>query len=647
MLKDIQMRTAASGMLIILSPAFAAVASAQFGQWEIVHRAPQTRQDFVMAYDSDRRELLLTGGGPSPFIFATDQATWSGDVWELSPASGPINRRGAAMAYDTDQNRMVLFGGFDSSGNGIDETWVWDGSSWRELNSNGPDGRGEHQIIWDGALDAILLFGGRTSTTGGDLGDTWQLIDDQWVEIRGSGPSPRSEFGMAYNSDRDRAYLFGGRSLDGNPAVFDETWEFDAFEEQWTLLTPTTAPPALYSMAMGYEGGNELVLLYGGIDSGGQTRGQTWIFDGTDWETDGTGTNPQVELGLSGAQMTFDSREDEILMFGGIDGEGRIRRELWRWNERDGWSLAEEAGPNGRAFHQFVWDWKNRAGVLTGGLGEELGEGTYLWDGAQWSEAETGIQEQGGIRRQHAMEYHRGVGQMILQGGADVGGMRLSPTPLIYSGTNWSQLMGNTPLPSLVTHSMAYDTKREVVVVIGGRGPEGFFNQQWEWDGSDWTEFTGDRPIDINNAALAYDSFHGELVLFGGSASSNDTHLFDGASWRTIPGTPDGPSARTGAASVYDIRRRRVVMFGGLLQPSAIQTNEIWEWDGSQWTEITVSSAENPEPRDQHDITYNPATGDVILFSGRVAGPLGTPSETWIYRGPETGPFFDDTWSIQ
>jgi hypothetical protein len=56
---------------------------------------------------------------------------WSSGAWTRA-SSAPTRRRGTAMAYDEQRRRVVLFGGNDDSGI-LADTWEWDGTSWTRI----------------------------------------------------------------------------------------------------------------------------------------------------------------------------------------------------------------------------------------------------------------------------------------------------------------------------------------------------------------------------------------------------------------------------------------------------------------------------------------------------------------------------------
>lgn len=85
---------------------------------------------------------------------------------------------------------------------------------------------------------------------------------------------------------------------------------------------------------------------------------------------------------------------------------------------------------------------------------------------------------------------------------------------------------------------------------------------------------------------MAYDSLRNVVVMFAmSSLGVLETWEWNGAQW--VFRTSVGPSARN-AALAFDSNRGMVVLFGGLLpnglgQPPPL-SSETWEWDGSDWT---------------------------------------------------------------
>jgi hypothetical protein len=140
-----------------------------------------------------------------------------------------------------------------------------------------------------------------------------------------------------------------------------------------------------------------------------------------------------------------------------------------------------------------------------------------------------------------------------------------------------------------------------------------------------WLPRQGNAPPARFITGLAHDAARGRTVLFGGRSGTtyfNDTWEWDGATWvQRQPAVSPGP--RQGHAMVYDLRRQRVVLVGGLPTTPLAET---WEWDGTNWQQRTTPVA--PPGRQQFHLAYDLARGRTVLFSG-----ASQPNDTWEYDG--------------
>lgn len=198
--------------------------------WHQIHTTmPSARAEASMAYDSDRQRIVLFGGYRNENgerIRLGDTWEWDGHRWEQKSSEGPAARNGAAMAYDRDRKRMVLFGG---SGAGY-ETWEWDGQRWKESVSAQTEGRFNSAMAYDTGRGVLIRFGGWTRQ--GRVGDTWRYDGTRWSRLTQDGPSGRNHTAMVYDSRRGIIVLFGGH--DGE-RIFGDTWEWNG--SMWTQRT--------------------------------------------------------------------------------------------------------------------------------------------------------------------------------------------------------------------------------------------------------------------------------------------------------------------------------------------------------------------------------------------------------------------------
>lgn len=239
----------------------------------------------------------------------------------------------------------------------------------------------------------------------------------------------------------------------------------------------------------------------------------------------------------------------------------------------------------------------------------------------------------------HDMIYHEAVGQVVLvNGGPENGKPPTAPVELWgWDGKQWTLLNADPNGPRWRNFaSVAYDSKRKVMVLYGGLTAEQDFKDTWEWDGEHWTQFSVEGPGPREAAGMAYDIERSKMVLFGGAQSGkmvNDTWEWDGILWTKV--TSDGPSARFPAGFAYDGMHKNVMLFGGHTFDNQVVTTygDTWTWNGSIWQQIT---AEGPSPRDGARAIFMPTSDQILLFGGAEFGTNVTNlNDTWLWNGSQ------------
>lgn len=243
-----------------------------------------------------------------------------------------------------------------------------------------------------------------------------------------------------------------------------------------------------------------------------------------------------------------------------------------------------------------------------------------------------------GARFFASMAYDRSANDLLLFGGQNPVGL-LSDT-WTWNGSTWNQLFPATAPPGPNDASMVYDQATHEVVLFGGSDSVSDFNQTWVFDGANWTELSpANSPPARAQASMVYDQATNEVVLFGGNNSSgdlNDTWVWDGTTWTQVSDSGDpgcltactsGPSGRAHASMTYDAATGNVVLFGGTSLVSDF--NDTWTWNGSSWTQLSPSSS--PLPRHGASIAYDSTSRSVVLFGGNSSGT--DLNDTWKWNG--------------
>src|SRR5690606_20912142 len=147
---------------------------------------------------------------------------------------------------------------------------------------------------------------------------------------------------------------------------------------------------------------------------------------------------------------------------------------------------------------------------------------------------------------------------------------------------------------------MAFDEKRDEVVLFGGEAANAPTNTTYVFtpSTSTWTLKTPAQSPPVRMAgAMAYDARRERVVLFGGMDSSNATNLgdtweWDGTTWTEVAMEPTAtkPAARLFTTMAYDPVAQHVVLHGGfeLGFQAAVPFSDLWAFDGSSWTELSA-----------------------------------------------------------
>jgi len=237
------------------------------------------------------------------------------------------------------------------------------------------------------------------------------------------------------------------------------------------------------------------------------------------------------------------------------------------------------------------------------------------------------------------MAYDAARGQDVLFGGVAANNSTALSDTWTWDGSNWTQRSPANSPSARAGHAMAYDSLHQQVVLFGGSQTA----ETWVWDGSNWTQKSpANSPPPRSGHAMAYDAARGQVVMNGGFGSDplsdfGDTWVWDGSNWTQKTPT-NGPGARAEHAMAYDSAHGQVVLFGGAPNTAGRTFNflsDTWVWDGSTWTQ--KSPANSPVARRLPGMASEPTHGLILLFGGMVMGTIGAldhpVSDTWIWDG--------------
>jgi hypothetical protein len=377
-------------------------------------------------------------------------------------------------------------------------------------------------------------------------------VYSEWTELSTSGPSARYAAAMTWDSRDNELVLFGGCSNLACSSFLGDTWVYSG--GSWSEISSTHSPSARAGAMMSFDTRDNYVLLFGGYGSSGYLN-DTWIFEGNQW----------TQLDFGGIACGGPSQPgcpDELVP-----------------PARDLGEMTFDVGDN----YVFLFSGDGPGGDAPGGISDPSPYADY-WDfaGGQWNF----ISEISLFNAEH-----NGVFP-------------------IYGG------------------SATYDSAAGLVVIYGGYedelsyGTSGDNGQALGYSGGSWSQL--DSGEDYDATTMVYDPVSEYAVAFGGCTSGGTpsavTGLFVQNGWNYPPLSPT-PAARCGASSAWDPSIYRIVVFGG--EESSGLLSDTWAYVGS----LGISS-----------FSGTPGTisvGGSVSFSAVVTG--GTPPYTYTYHGLPPG----------
>ncbi|MCC6217547.1 MAG: hypothetical protein IT376_22000 [Polyangiaceae bacterium] len=597
--------------------------------WELRNGPPTARENFAIAYDSTRQRVMVFGGASAGALVG-DTWAYDGTTWVLRSTVGPSARQGAMMEFDAARGRLVLFGGEDAGGIRGD-TWLWDGTTWTETCTGScthPTARSDHMMSYDSARQRVVLFGGNA---GSYQNDTWEWNGTTWSLRASSGPPVRVDGAMTYDSTRGETVLFSGVDF---PFVYlNDTWTWNG--TSWTQKAVTN-PTARWGAAFSHHVDTGRTVLFGGLDSTSSIKGDTWEWNGTSWTQKSPATSPGERF-LQGS--AYSAALHRVVLFAGSS-----RGDTWEWNGTD-WSEPTTV-PAPRREMAMAYDASRSRTVLFGGDSGSatVRRDTWEWDGFGWLRTCTQPPCSSTLpsaRTGHGMTYDSTRQRVVL-----FGGYALNDT-WEYTGTAWTEMCNTFPcngtLPSQRNYfAMAYDTVRQHSLVFGGVATPDL----WAWNGTAWSErctsgaCQATRPAARNFAAFAFDSTRGVAVLFGGADYSSGTALGDlwewnGTAWsQKCTGAPcntNRPSPRSWSQLAWDETRGRTVLVGGA-DGGGNYLDDSWEWDGTAWIKTGPAAVGAvPAKRYGHTMVHDRVRRRTVIFGGGTFNGTRL-GDTWEYH---------------
>ena len=315
--------------------------------------------------------------------------------------------RAHSVVFDSKRSRLIAYGGTNWGNRGpvnqsvistSETTWVRPSdlsAPWQRLVTGSivPPRRAFHVAIYDPVSDRMILYGGERQR---GLGDVWQLdltaTPVQWTELHPEGPAPlarRNHTGI-YDPVGRRLLIFGGTAGDwsrGNYDYANDFWELTlGAAPAWHRLYPIGGTLARREgTRSAYDSLRNRWILSGGIGRG-PTHVDTECYndvvaiDLATMHLTELPALPRGPIGLFEHSITYDSRLDRLLVFGGAEDfvDGAIELSL---AHPEAWRTLASVTPSAETRVEHA-DWfdarRNRLLIMGGGHTTHPFSGTNL-----------------------------------------------------------------------------------------------------------------------------------------------------------------------------------------------------------------------------------------------------------------------------
>lgn len=266
-------------------------------------------------------------------------------------------------------------------------------------------------------------------------------------------------------------------------------------------------------------------------------------------------------------------------------------------------------------------------------------------------------------RAEAAAAFDSRRGKLVFFGGDDGEPVNCNPAPHPV-GEAWDfspdcRFFASLPTsgaPGARARALAvHDPVGDRILFFGGRfragtsGAYTIYNEVWAFDlaASAWSMLpvTGAKPTARSSTAGGYNARSGELILFGGNASTNGlnfTPLRDvwalnpaAGTWRSIATTGGGPTARLFHAAAVDGEAGQLYVYGGG-DANAFTgpfLGDLWKLDleSGAWERLHAAGAGAPASRIQASLAFDGPRNRLLLFGGHDDGQVGNNNDTWSF----------------
>jgi hypothetical protein len=495
----------------------------------------ENADDVYPRFSPDGKTLYFSSRRPLPDGFPKLEDMWlwkvekTQDGWGKPTPLDPAICNGVAYAHAITASGHLYYSFRKDGGKIFDITAISVNNPSEKINMPDVNTSGYEDGPFVSPNEDFIIF---ESNRPGGLGSNDLFICFNqagiWTEPINMGTKINTESSERFAGlSPDGKYLFWGSSRNNDNNIY---WiEASVIDELRPGYVSKNIPAKRAHHELIYDEKNNRVMLFGGSSplEGGKTIpffNDVWSYKDKTWKKIG-----HIGDERSGMKMAYHTRQQKIYSFGGYYNNHSL--DDLRVFEKGQWKTINKLPEMKAAEPGFVYDSKRDRFVLFGGTaGPDLfNNSTYEWDGQTWHKFE-GVSPQG--RQIFAMVYDEKQGKTILYGGLNDGIWE-------FDGNNWLNIKPEGENPGeRIAPGYCYDSKRGMMIIAGGISNGKMVSDTWGWDGTKWRKLSATAPPKRAMGYMAYDKKRDKVVLFGGRRSwpidENDTWEWDGETWKKI-----------------------------------------------------------------------------------------------------------------
>ena len=472
--------------------------------WTRVNQSGPEVSKPLLVFDAARHETIMLGFGTT--LADTKMNRWDSATssWKsVTPQTLPTCVNEGQLVYQVKDQRPVVMGGICTGTEIFDETFEWDGENWTKLASAIITRTVGSAAAYDTTGSQLIRFGGNPAfqTTPESVTTLYKNLEWRGVTRLGA-PGPRSMPLFRRDPQHDTVWMFGGLSeysFSSTIAYLDDFWGYR--DGQWSLIAAdiTNGPSGCVTPAGALDTNrNRLVVVCNGAIV------HEW--DGAAWKSfNSLSTLPAQRRFVS---LTYDETLKKIVLFGGYDSVGNYRQDTWTWDGTAWTEVKPNTKPEHRAQGTMWYDPLAKKTILYSGAGRKSIEDhatrySDMWsfDGTNWTKLN--VTATPGIRFAPQVATDPNSGKLVLFGGLRATIDEDDRVTQFYdndmwvwdgSTSTWTEIqLGNAP-PPRQNAAFDYDVASGKFVLFGGFAGNFYFSDRWLWDGQNWT-VVPDAPV--------------------------------------------------------------------------------------------------------------------------------------------------------